>query len=91
MNRKEYSGKAAVPVDLCVCPECGSPLTAECIDFTTSGKPTAEGLFVDCTAENMPHRYYKSEWLFILSIVGRWYTHPSADLAGIPEQRQMGL
>lgn len=81
-------GVAEVPEHIATCPECGSRLVAECIEFEAeSGRPTDCGWYIDCVAydetlqdeENgeepnnvVMHRFRQSDWQLVFDCVHAW-------------------
>lgn len=69
-----FGGNYPVPKYIAVCPECGSQLIAESMEWIEkTGQPTIGGLTVDCRAGGMrPHRFYQSDWQGVINQVEKW-------------------
>lgn len=69
-----FGGFANVPESVGTCPECGSGLAVECIEWVEdTGKPAIGGLYIDCKADDkLTHRHYQSDWQEIIDAVENW-------------------
>lgn len=68
-------GTCDIPPDVATCPECGSKMYAECVEWDMeTGTPTTTGIMVNCVAddEEMEHRYWQSDWQPIIDAVNEW-------------------
>jgi hypothetical protein len=66
-----------VPTGIAKCPECGSELIAQCIEYEAgTGRPVATGIELDCVASmheaRLSHSFAQDKWQPVRDVVVRW-------------------
>ena len=74
LNTLLYGNYETVPEAVVVCPECGSQLGCEAMQWETeTGKPSKGALNVDCLGDpECEHRYWQCGWQPVVDKIERW-------------------
>lgn len=69
-----YGNYETVPEAVVVCPECGSQLGCEAMQWeTVTGRPSKGALNVDCLGDpECEHRYWQSDWQPVVDKIESW-------------------